>query len=310
MRQGYYVTSRRKWTRWAESDKPMSKYNYVFKELPIDKIAQDQNQPRQDFGTDGDKNRFILSVKQYGIEDPIHVTEHEPGKYLIIDGHRRYICAKALRYTHIPCLVRPAMTKAELETRRYEIQNNRRAWRPIERSESLERIKSEHKFTSNKQISEHLGITEAIVANSLQLRRQTVVHLRLMERYDLGASYTTEFVRLLPKLRKIRDVEVSDIIINIFERIKHKVIKSSKELRKLGSVFLRATANESELARFLADPDMTINELVRQTLQSGFSLHIEELIKDISNKRTNGIAFSSQEKAFLEQLKELLTKAL
>ncbi len=55
---------------------------------------------------------------------------------------------------------------------------------------------------------------------------------------------------------------------------------------------------------------MTVHELEQRTLQSGFSLHIEQLIKGISQKRAEGIAFSSQEKAFLDQLKKLLNEAL
>lgn len=286
------------------------KYGYTFVEIPVGKIQRDVNQPRRDFGTEGDTNRLLLSIKQYGIENPISVSELEDGRYIIIDGHRRYICAQKLGYEQVPCRVYPKLSNAELETRRYEIQNNRRSWKPMERSEALERIKAEMGFSSNRQLADHLGITEAVVANSLQLRKQKMDYIELMERYDLSESYRIEFVRLKPKLRKIRNVEVDDIIINLFNRIQHKVIKNAKELRKLGSIFLRATANEEELARYLADPDMTVHELEQRTLQSGFSLHIEQLIKGISQKRAEGVAFSSQEKAFLDQLKKLLNEAL
>jgi len=286
------------------------KYGYTFVELPVEKIERDANQPRRDFGTAGDTNRLVVSIKQIGIENPISVSEYEPGRYIIIDGHRRYICAQKLGFKKVPCRIYPKLSSAELETRRYEVQNVRRPWKPMERSEALERIKAEMGFTSNKQLATHLGITEAVVANSLQIRKQKMDYIELMERYDLSESYRIEFVRLKPKLRKIRNMEVDEIIINLFDRIDHKVIKNSKEFRKLGSIFRRAYANEEELARYLSDPDMTINELEQRTLQSGFSLHIEELIEGISEKRAKAIAFSSQEKKFLEQLKELINKAL
>ncbi len=295
---------------WESYDEMQHKYGYTFTELSVQQIQRDVNQPRRDFGTEGDTNRLLLSIKQYGIENPISVSQMEDGRYIIIDGHRRYICAQKLGYSKVPCRIYPKLSNAELETRRYEIQNNRRSWKPMERSEALERIKAEMGFGSNRLLADHLGITEAVVANSLQLRKQKMDYIELMERYELTESYRIEFVRLKPKLRKIRDLEVDEIIINLFERIKHKVIKNSKEMRKLGSIFLRATANEEELARYLADPDMTIPELEQRTLQSGFSLYIEQLIKGISQKRAEGIAFSSQEKSFLEQLKELLSKAL
>jgi ParB/RepB/Spo0J family partition protein len=286
------------------------KYGYAFDELPVEKIERDVNQPRRDFGTEGDTNRLLLSIKRYGIENVIAVSEYEPGRYIIIDGHRRYICAQKLGFLKVPCRIYPKLSNAELEAIRYEVQNNRRPWRPMERSEALERIKTENSFTSNRQLAEHLGITEAVVANSLQLRRQKMDYIELMERYNLTESYRIEFVRLKPKLRKIRNYEVDEMIINLFDRIQHKVIKNSKEFRKLGRIFLRATANEEELARYLDDPDMTVYELEQRTLQSGFSLHIEELLNAITHKRSKGIAFSLQEKAFLEQLKQLLNQTI
>ena len=151
------------------------KYGYVFAELPIEKIERDSNQPRRDFGTEGDTNRLLTSIKRYGIENVIAVSEYEPGRYLIIDGHRRYICAQKLGFTTVPVRIYPKLSAGELEAIRYEIQNNRRPWRPMERSEALERIKSENGFGSNRELSQYLGITESVVSNSLQLRRQQVI---------------------------------------------------------------------------------------------------------------------------------------
>lgn len=286
------------------------KYGYRFSELPIDQVARDVNQPRKDFGTDGDTNRLLLSIKMYGIETPIVVSEQEPGYYLIVDGHRRFICAQKLGYTHIPCRVYPALSDGELETRRYEIQNNRRPWRPLERSEALERIKNTHNLTSNVQLAEHLGISEAIVANSMQLHKQKFSHLELMKEYGLTESYMNEFVRLKPKLRKIQQWEVDDIIINIFERIRNNVIASSKELRKLGSVFQRATLHEKLLAQYLADPDMKVKDLQQAADQSLFSLNVENVIRTVSERRAQGVAFKEQEHTFLQQLRDLLNEAI
>jgi ParB/RepB/Spo0J family partition protein len=286
------------------------KYGYRYAELPIEQVARDVNQPRKDFGTDGDTNRLLVSIKQYGIETPIVVSEQEPGYFLIVDGHRRFICAQKLGYTHIPCRIYPRLGDGELETRRYEIQNNRRPWRPLERSEALERIKNAHSFTSNVQLAEHLGISEAIVANSMQLHKQKFSHLELMKEYGLTESYMNEFVRLKPKLRKVQQWEVDDIIINIFERIKHNVIANSKELRKLGSIFQRATLNEEALARYLADDDMKISELQQAAEQSLFALNVENVIRTVTEKRSQGIAFKTQERAFLEQLRDLLNEAV
>lgn len=285
-------------------------YKFVFKELPLDKIQQDPDQPRRDFGTEGDENRLVVSLKEYGIQEPIKVSEFEPGKYLIIDGHRRYICAQKLGFKTVPCRIYPVMKGGILESLRYEIQNNRRPWRPLERAEGLAGIKEKMGFKTNKELAAFLGIHESGIANSLQLRTQKVNYLTMMHNYGLSESYQVEFVRLKPKLRKIKNLEVSDIIKAIFEKVQHKVIRSSKDFRKLGRIFLRATANEPELHKFLTNPDMRVEELEQRTIQSGFSLLIEQLIQKVATKRKNGVAFSSQEKDFLNQLFALLKKTL
>lgn len=282
------------------------KYGYVFKELPINQVAHDEDQPRQDFGVEGDTNRLLKSIEQHGIENVIVVSEQEPGYYVIIDGHRRHLCAQKLGFETIPCRVYPKMTQGELEARRYEIQNNRRSWKPLERAEALERIKINKGFDNNKDLADYLGASETAIANSLQLQKLKSGYRAMLERYNFNPAFSTEFIRLKPKLRKVKNYEIATIIQVIFDRVGSGVIKNSKDLRTLGSIFRRATANEEELVRFLDDPDMTVQELEQRTLQSGFSLHIEELIQAIAKKKSTGIAFSSQEKAFLEQLKNLL----
>lgn len=283
---------------------------FNFKELPLERIQRDPDQPRKDFGTDGDQNRLMLSINELGIQQPLAVSEIEKDRYIILDGHRRYICAQKLKLTAVPCRVYPKLSEGQFERIRFEIQNNRRPWKPLERSEALERIKSSNSFKTNKELAIFLHLSETLVGNSLQIRRQKMEYLSLMEKHDIPESYRVEFVRLKTKIRKIKEFEVDEIIRNLFERVEHGVIKSAKEFRKLGRIFLRATANEAELYRFLSDPDMTVAELDQRTLQSGFSLVIEELIQKIGYKRQEGVAFSSQEKTFLTQLKELLNKVL
>lgn len=288
----------------------MNKNNYNYKDLPIELVEHDPDQPRKDFGTDGDYNRLKASIKENGILDPIKVSEFEDNKFIIIDGHRRHIVAKKLGFKTIPCIVYSKLKKGDLETNRFEIQTNQRRWKPSERSEALNRIKTEKGFRSNRELAQSLGLSETVIANSLQMRNLVLEYLRLMEQYKLSEAYRVEFMRLKPKLRKIGNTEVNDIVVNIFERIQNHVIKNAKDLRKLGRIFLRATANEKELNNFLSDPDMTIGELEQRALQSGSSLLVEQLIQYISTKRQKGIEFSSQERAFLEQLRTLLNEVI
>jgi ParB/RepB/Spo0J family partition protein len=288
----------------------MNTHAFDFKELSIDYVERDPNQPRKDFGTEGDENRLLVSIQNYGIEEPLKVSEVAPNRYIIIDGHRRYICSKKLGLSTVPCRIYPKLEEGELETRRYEMQNNRRPWRPLERSEALERIKNAKGFHTNHELADYLHLSKTMVSMALNLRKQKLDYISFMEKYDLPESYRYELVILLPKIRKIREFEVDDIFKILCEKIKHKVIYRAKDLRKLGKIFLRASANGQELYNFFSDPDMTLDELEQRTAQSGFSLHIEQAIHEIGEKVKDGIEFTRAEKDVLLELLGLLKKAI
>lgn len=286
----------------------MNNLDYKYREIPLENIERDPDQPRKDFGTEGDTNRLLVSIQKRGLRKPIDVSEISPNRFIIIDGHRRYICSQKLGLKRIKCQVYPKLEKGELEIIRYELQNNRRAWRPLERSEALQRIKDSGGFSTIKELAKNLSLSETVVNMSLQLRRQKLTYLELMEKYGLLESYRSEFIRLKPKIRKIKDFEVDDIVENIFERVNHKAIKNAKDFRKLGRIFLRATANEEQLYQYLSNRDMTVEELRKKTTDTGFSLLIEQMIQSITEKKQKGVSFSSEEKEFIIQLKDLLNK--
>jgi hypothetical protein len=210
----------------------------------------------------------------------------------------------------VPCLVYAKMPEGEFESRRYEMQNNKKSWMPIEKSNALARIKDLMGFKTNRELADYLHMSETPVANSLQLRNQSLNYLELMNKYGLSQSYQTEFVRLKPKIRKVKNIEPSEIIIRIFKKVHHQVIKTSRDFRKLGRIFLRATANEKELFKFLEDPDMTVDTLSTRTVQSGFTKLIEDLMQEIKAKLNESEKFTEQEEPLLKQLSVLLAKAL
>lgn len=286
----------------------MIKCSPLFKELPLEQIEHDEEQPRKDFGTDGDENRLFTSVRDLGIQQPISVRQIDANRYIILDGHRRSICAQRVGLKTVPCRIYGKMPLGDFERLRFEIQNNRRDWKPLERSEALNRIKSSKGFRTNRELSEFLHLSETVIGASLQIRDQKLEHLSMMEKYELPESYRVEFIRLKSKIRKIKDLESSKIIQILFEKVQCKVLKNAKDFRKLGKVFQRAHHNEEAIYKFLKDPDMTVAELDQHTIQSGSSLLGEKLLTEIGLKHQNGIKFSDQEKIFFLQLRDLLNQ--
>lgn len=281
-----------------------------FQDLSLDQLECDPNQPRKDFGTEGDANALMQNIAEVGIEVPLAVMTVAPNRYIILDGHRRYKCAQKLKMTTAPCRVYEKLPPAEIERKRYNIQNNRRPWRPLERSNAIERIKEAAGLRSEKEVAEFLGLSISVVNCSLRLRREKMEYIEMMERYSLAQAYRDEFLKLRPKIFKIKNFEADDIINIIFKKIEDGKITSSKDLRTLKRFFIRDAVNENALELFLSDPDMRVSELERHAVQNGFSYLVDQLVKKIGESLQNGKEFTPQERPILLQLRDILNKVI
>ena len=282
---------------------------FQYQELSLKCIRGDNNQPRKDFGTDGDNNRLRKSIAKHSLLQPIEVCQSD-GEYIIIDGHRRFKIAEELGFTTISAIIFPKLKPAEIEIRRFELQNNRRPWKPLERSNALERIKALKHYKTNQQLAELFGVSKTLISNSLQLRTIAFDHLNQMANYGLTESYQIEFIRLKPKIRRIGKYDIQQIIDHIFQKVSDNVIKNAKDFRTLGKVFSRASANESALLAFLSDPDMTVDELLQRSSRSNIALFTELLIKYARGNMQKGIEFSSQEKEGFKELTKLINEVV
>lgn len=74
--------------------------------LPLDKIQPNPNQPRKTFDPQADKE-LKSSIKALGLMEPIIVRPHGDG-YQIICGERRYRAARELGLTTIPAIIHKA----------------------------------------------------------------------------------------------------------------------------------------------------------------------------------------------------------
>lgn len=282
-----------------------------YKDIPIEQLERDPYQPRRDTTAQGDvcdNTRLLNSVKEIGIEQALVVVQEDEQRYKIIDGHRRHKAAKELGLKVVPCKIHAKLSKGELEKRRFQIQNNRREWKPMERAEALHTIKRENGYKSNREVAESVGISATLVHFSLKLRDQTIGSIGLMEEYKLPDAYRVEFVRLKPKIRKIKNIEAEDIPAILFEKVKHGVIKNAKAFRKLHKIFLRAHLNENDIHEFLTNPDTTVDELDAKTVQSGPSLLVEKLLQELGKIFQEGSVVPEQDTATYTQLRDFLVQ--
>ena len=283
-------------------------YPFTFLELPIDVIETDPNQPRKVFElrNGGDHTRLLKSIQHYGIEEPIKVSEIEDGRYIIMDGHRRFHCARELKFEKVPCRIYPKMNDGEFEARRYEMQNNRRNWRPIEKANAINRIKTEYRKASPKEIADLIGITQSNLFHFTELRDTRLEYISLMEKHKLKEYQQVGFTRLIPKLRKIKQFQVDDIIQIIFQKINDNLLYRVSDFTALSKIFSMASLYEEHIEQFLSELKMSVTELCELTQLSGASTLIKNLIHELIVKKNLNIKPTEKEQSLLVDLYKLM----
>ncbi len=280
----------------------------VLRDIPLAQIEQDGDQPRKEFGAKGEEKRLRISMEAIGIQQPLVVSEQEPNRYVLLDGHRRYRCLMAMGMEMVLCRVYQKLKPADFEIYRYEIQNNRKPWSGLEKANALTKIKRVTGADTNAELAKYLHLSPSTIGYSLDMRDQKMEYVELMIRYDLKESYQTEFLKLKPKIRKIRNFEVPEIAEIIFKKIKCDIIPNAQELRVLKRIFLRAGANEEQLHKFLSNSDMTIKQLQRCTELSPIALLLEQTKEELEkDKRGDSYYLTEGDQVVIGKFQELLT---
>jgi len=297
------------------------KLHTIIAEIPLEQIRAELPQPRKNLNLDKTKDddkkseddkvrRLMLSLKEDGLGSAITMVRIGENSYQIINGHRRYKCAKLLGWDTIRCEIHEPFTdEGDMEKLRLNVQTNIDQWKPLERAAELERIKEKKKIKSNRDLAAYLHYPESLLSTSFKLQKRRADHQKLMDKYGLSEAYQNEFIKLFPKISPIREFTVEMIMETLFDRVQHQLIKSAKDFRKLASVFLRPHANEELIYEFLKNRDIRIDELYEKTGRSGFVRDVDQLMTQTAKKLNQGVSFSDDEKQILQDYFTLLKKS-
>jgi len=206
----------------------------------------------------------------------------------------------------VPCRIYPKMNNGEFEARRYEMQNNRRSWRPIEKANAIHKIKTEYSNASSKEIADLIGMGQKTLFHFTEMRDMRMEYLELMSEQNLKEYQRVAFMHLIPKLRKIKQYQVDDIIKILFDKINDGLLYRRNDFTTLAKVFSTASLNEDELLYFLTEPKVSVTELSESTQLSGISTQIKNLIKDLSVKQSLNIKLTEKEQIVFADLYKLM----
>lgn len=145
----------------ATEDKKESR----LKELNLDDIVRDEEQPRRDFDKEA-LEALAASIKEHGVLQPIVVTK-EDGKYKIVAGERRWRASKIAGLTKIPAIIRTLDSQNRLELSIIE-NAQREDLNAIELATAYAKLKSQFNL-SDEDIAAKVGKSEITIQNTMRL---------------------------------------------------------------------------------------------------------------------------------------------
>ncbi|MBQ3348201.1 ParB/RepB/Spo0J family partition protein [Candidatus Saccharibacteria bacterium] len=195
----------------AKEDKTSSE----LRQLALDDVVRDEEQPRQEFSEDAIK-ALAASIKEHGVLQPIVVTR-EDGKYKIVAGERRYRASKMAGLKKIPAIIRTLDSQNRLELSIIE-NAQREDLNPLELATAYAKLQSQFNLTV-EDIAAKVGKSESSVIGTMRLlnlpdeAKQVMVKEKLSEGVmrPLCSADEKMIKKVLPKIVKegwtVRKVE-------------------------------------------------------------------------------------------------------
>ncbi len=263
-------------------------YKGEVKNVDASEVEPNKENPRKIFDDAGMK-KLKESIAEVGILVPILVY-YDDGKYIILDGERRWRCASELKHKTIPANVIAKPTTLENILMMFNIHKTRKQWNPVETAWKLEKIV---KLTGKKKERELSELTGMTISEVRRCRLMLSMPKRLQDRmftYFKSKDAANEdkgikpdfFIEFIPIYKEIQnnypiifDRFEKDFFDKLIDKYENKIIKSVTEARKLRRIFssVKATATneekhdfENKIIKFLDKKEIKIADL-EDTLQ-------------------------------------------
>ncbi|HIU81084.1 MAG TPA: ParB/RepB/Spo0J family partition protein [Candidatus Ornithoclostridium faecavium] len=149
-------------------------------------IDTNPNQPRKHFDEDA-LNELAVSIKNYGVIQPILVCPKEGGRYELIAGERRLRASKMAGLSFIPAIVK-RFTESEMAEIALIENLQREDLNPIEEARAYRSLMEKYGFTQ-EELADKLGKSRPVIANSLRLLSLNPVVVEMVETGRLSAGH-------------------------------------------------------------------------------------------------------------------------
>lgn len=257
--------------------------------IKIDSIEINPHQPRVDFDQKALED-LAISIRTYGLIQPITVRPITHGKYQLISGERRFRASKMAGLTEIPAYVRTADDLLSLQMALVE-NVQRENLNAIEIAVSYQRLLDECEL-SHEELSNKVGKDRTTITNYLRLLKlsrdaQIAVRDKKISMGHARAIITIEDDILQSKI--VKEIVSSELSVRQTESLVKKYNVSNSKLKSKVKINI-----SDQLVNFSTELSKKLNARVK-------------ISKELSGKGKISIPFGSEEELnkIIERLNNL-----
>lgn len=238
--------------------------------IPVDKISPNPENPRLIFNQER-LDTLAESISQVGILVPLIVFQEDDGRYILLDGERRWQCAKRLNIKEVPANIIAKPSKIENILRMFNIHNVREDWELMPTALKLGQVMGALNLTNERRLSELTSLNISTI-------RRCKVLLSLSQKYQKallkGELKTDFFVEMEGALRKIEDniptlfskygrSGLIDLFVDMHQKEMIKAVTDFRLFKKVldaGKLGLERSALEDLVERVIVKQEMNFQD--------------------------------------------------
>ena len=232
----------------------------------LERIDPDPKQPRQKF-LSAELEELKKSIKDKGILVPLVLESNYTEKndhFLLLDGERRYRCAKELGLKEVPATITQGPLSFEERTiLRFHIQEQHKSWTLFDKAKAIYDLKRESGL-SIAEIAEKLNTSAPRISNWLSITFLTEETQKEVISKNVSFSYLIHLVKITKDYLSFSDLKQREIEEKLIRKIEAGIFNTTLNFQRFSRLMSTYT-HYPEKIEFLNKTNMLLNELLKKT---------------------------------------------
>jgi len=232
----------------------------------LKEIDADPKQPRQKFIA-SELTELKNSIKEKGILVPLMLESNyskDNNHYLLIDGERRYRCAKELKLESVPAsIIVGPLTFEERTILRFHIQEQHKSWTVFDKAKAIYDLKKQTGL-SIIEIAEKLSTSAPRISNWLSIIDLTEETQKEVIKKDISFSYLIHLIKITKDYLSFSGLEQREIEEKLIKKIETRTFKTVLDFQRFSRLMSTYT-HYPEKIEFLNNTERTLEEVLAAT---------------------------------------------